>query len=91
MAELAKAFSHPARIAILQELIQQKTCICGDLVEVLPLSQSTVSQHLKELRAVGIITGEIEGPKTCYCINPEVWQEAQQAFGLLWEDYKRCC
>jgi len=71
LAEFARALAHPARIEILQMLAGQKTCICGDIVEVLPLAQSTVSQHLKELKELGIIKGEIDGPRSCYCINPE--------------------
>ena len=69
LAELAKALSHPARIAILNLLSQKQSCICGDIVLELPLSQSTVSQHLKELKAVGLITGEIDGPRVCYCLD----------------------
>lgn len=68
LAKLAKALGHPARIAIL-ELLKQQACICGDIVEELGLSQSTISQHLKELKEAGLIKGEIEGPRTCYCIN----------------------
>ncbi|OWY21716.1 ArsR family transcriptional regulator [Sphingobacteriales bacterium UPWRP_1] len=68
-AGFAKLLSHPARIAILQALAARQTCICGELVEVLPLSQSTVSQHLKELREGGLISGQTEGVKSCYCIN----------------------
>lgn len=83
IADLAKAFAHPARVAILQLLIQKKACVCGDLVEELPLSQSTVSQHLKELKRIGIIQGEINPPRVCYCINPPVWEEARQTFGAL--------
>ena len=70
LAELAKALSHPARIAILRILASRDTCICGELVEELPLSQSTVSQHLKALKEAGLIQGEVEGPKTCYCLDP---------------------
>jgi DNA-binding transcriptional ArsR family regulator len=76
-AQLAKALGHPARIAILQYLIRQQTCICGDLVDELPLAQATVSQHLKELKNVGLIKGEIEGTSVCYCINEPVWEEAR--------------
>ncbi len=65
----AKALGHPARVAILNLLIQKQSCICGDLVAELPLSQSTVSQHLKELKVAGLITGTIDGPKVCYCID----------------------
>ncbi len=76
-AQLAKVLGHPARIAILQYLIRQQTCICGDLVDELPLAQATVSQHLKELKTVGLIKGEIEGTSVCYCINGPVWEEAR--------------
>lgn len=69
LADLAKAISHPARIAILKTLAQKNMCICGEIVEVLPLAQSTVSQHLRELLAAGLIQGTIDGPKSCYCIN----------------------
>ena len=69
LADVAKALSHPARIKILKILTGMNACMCGDIVELLPLSQSTVSQHLKELKRVGLITGEIEGLKVCYCIN----------------------
>ena len=69
LAALAKALAHPARIAILKELARRQTCICGEIVEVLPLAQATVSQHLKELKNAGLITGEIEGVRSCYCIH----------------------
>lgn len=89
VADLAKALAHPARVAILQYLLVKKSCICGDLVEELPLSQSTISQHLKELKRVGIIQGTIEAPRVCYCIDPKVWQEALSTFqALLKSD---CC
>ncbi|MES2836066.1 MAG: metalloregulator ArsR/SmtB family transcription factor [Bacteroidota bacterium] len=71
LAEFAKAISHPARIAILRKLAEHGTCICGEIVEVLPLAQSTVSQHLKELLNAGLIKGELDGAKSCYCINEE--------------------
>ena len=71
LAEIAKVLSHPARIEILKVLTEKNLCICGEIVDLLPLSQSTVSQHLKELKRVGLIIGEIEGPKMCYCINKE--------------------
>jgi DNA-binding transcriptional ArsR family regulator len=77
LAALAKALGHPARIAILEHLLRHQTCVCGDLVNELPLAQATVSQHLKELKAVGLITGEIEGTSVCYCINEKVWAEAK--------------
>ncbi len=77
LSDIAKALSHPARISILKILAQMNVCICGDIVELLPLSQSTVSQHLKELKRVGLITGEIDGPKVCYCINNKVLEKAK--------------
>ena len=93
IADLAKAFAHPARVAILQMLIAKKACVCGDLVGELNLAQATVSQHLKELKRIGIIQGEINPPRVCYCINPAVWEEARQAFGTLIEsfDSASCC
>ena len=89
LAEYAKALAHPARIAILEYLLKHKSCITGDLVEELPLSQSTVSQHLKELKRVGIIQGTIEPPRVCYCIDEEVWQNAKSA--LLSILNQSCC
>jgi DNA-binding transcriptional ArsR family regulator len=77
IATIAKVLGHPARIAILEYLMQQKTCICGDLVDELPLAQATVSQHLKELKNAGLIKGEIEGTSVCYCINEQVWGESR--------------
>ncbi len=71
IADIAKALSHPARIQILKILSQMDVCMCGDIVELLPLAQSTVSQHLKELKRVGLIKGDFDGPKVCYCINPD--------------------
>jgi DNA-binding transcriptional ArsR family regulator len=82
-AEIAKALAHPARIAILKFLSEQKSCICNDIVEQLPLSQSTVSQHLKELKSIGLIKGEIDGPRVCYCIDRENWKKAKNIFGDL--------
>jgi DNA-binding transcriptional ArsR family regulator len=82
-ASYAKALAHPARIAILNLLIKKKTCICSDLVDELPLSQSTISQHLKELKSIGLIQGEIEGVKTCYCINVKEWDLAKKHLNAL--------
>lgn len=70
-AELMKALGHPARMAIIELLTQRDTCICGDITNELPLAQSTVSQHLKALKKAGIIKGEVDGVRTCYCLNPE--------------------
>ncbi len=69
LANIAKALGHPARIAIIEYLLQQKECVCGDIVSELPLAQATVSQHLKELKSAGIIKGNIEGNSICYCVN----------------------
>lgn len=69
-ASYAKALGHPARVAIIRILLKKNACICGELVEELPLAQSTVSQHLKKLKAAGLIRGEVDGPKVCYCVEP---------------------
>ncbi len=69
LAELAKAVGHPARVRILRLLIERNACVCGDIVDELPLAQSTVSQHLKQLQEAGLIQGEIDGPRVCYCVN----------------------
>jgi len=91
IADLAKAMGHPARVAILLYLIKKNSCVCGDIVDELPLSQSTVSQHLKELKRVGILQGEIEGTKTCYCIDPKVWKEMSGLFNGLIQKFKGDC
>lgn len=75
IALLAKAFNHPARVAILQHLFKINSCICGDLVDEIGLAQPTISQHLKELKQIGLIKGTIEGTSVCYCINSEKWSE----------------
>ena len=80
LSAFAKALSHPARIAILKVLAEKNECICGDIVEVLPLAQSTVSQHLKELKSAGIIYGEIDGPRVSYCIDETVWNKLSSSF-----------
>lgn len=93
-AKLAKALGHPARIAIIQYLAKANSCVCGDIVQELPLSQSTVSQHLKELKNAGLIKGTIEGPSVCYCINAEVWNKAKESFSGLFDSYSEdmsCC
>ena len=90
LSDIAKALSHPARISILKILAQMNVCMCGDIVELLPLSQSTVSQHLKELKRVGLITGEIDGPKVCYCINNKVLVEAKAKLEELFSQVCNC-
>lgn len=94
LAQLLKAIAHPARIAILQQIISANACICGDLVEELGLAQATISQHLKELKNAGIIQGTIEGVTVCYCIQPKTWQLLEQELGLFLGSYKNpdtCC
>ncbi|WP_405607364.1 ArsR/SmtB family transcription factor [Polaribacter sp. Asnod1-A03] len=80
LAKFAKALSHPTRIAILKYLENQSCCFTGDLVEVFPLAQSTISQHLKELKNVGLIQGELKPPKIKYCINQKNWNIAKSLF-----------
>jgi DNA-binding transcriptional ArsR family regulator len=94
IAAYAKALAHPARIAILQLLIKKQACICGDIVDELPLSQSTVSQHLKELKEAGLIKGEIEGKRICYCIDEKEWRHAESYLSQLFKSYvtgPKCC
>ncbi|MGE0560519.1 MAG: ArsR/SmtB family transcription factor [Flavobacteriales bacterium] len=94
LADLFKALAHPARIAILQLLIKKKSCICGDIVDELPLSQSTISQHLKALKTAGIIQGDISGVRTCYCINPTIWSEIDDLTKQFLNSYnhiEKCC
>jgi len=81
LSTLLKAIAHPARIAILQQIISANACICGDLVEELGLAQATISKHLKELKNAGIIQGTIDGMKVYYCIEPKTWSLLQKLFG----------
>ena len=90
LADLAKALGHPARVRILEILAQTPGCICGDIVAQLPLAQATVSQHLKELRRVDLIAGEISGPRTCYCLNTETLTRARAMFSDLFTGIG-CC
>lgn len=94
LAALLKVLGHPARIAILQYIIDQKACICNDLVEELGLAQATISQHLKELKSIGIIKGSIEGKSVCYCIEESVWKEFQKEFNSFFNQEVKvnpCC
>ena len=90
LAELAKALGHPARIAILELISQKGACFCGDIVEELPLSQSTVSQHLKAMKEAGILRGEIEGPHRCYCIDNKTCQDFLKLIAGMFAKAK-CC
>ena len=90
VARIAKALAHPARIKILKILGETNTCMVGDMVDLLPLSQSTVSQHLKELKQSGLIIGEIEGPKRCYCLNQEIIEKARNFINQLFGNICNC-
>ncbi|NGP75534.1 winged helix-turn-helix transcriptional regulator [Balneolaceae bacterium YR4-1] len=92
-AELAKALGHPARIAIIEILTRRNSCICGDITDELPLAQSTVSQHLKALKKAGIIKGEIDGVRTCYCIDEQACQELKELLGTFIKQIQteNCC
>lgn len=94
-SDLMKALAHPARIAIVEHLLKMNQCICGDIVDELPLSQPTISQHLKELKNVGIIQGNIEGNSVCYCINSNTIEELHEYFESilkkLAEKKDNCC
>lgn len=95
LAKYAKALSHPARIAIIEVLLKRQTCICGDIVEELPIAQSTVSQHLKELKEAGLIKGSIEGVTVCYCIDEKAWANASQFLQGIFGEFRSmkstCC
>ena len=94
IAQFAKALGHPARIAIIEFLLKTDSCICGDIVNELPLAQPTVSQHLRELKDAGIIKGNIEGNSICYCINDNIWKKFRSILNSLFESYdlkNKCC
>ena len=94
LATMMKALGHPARIAILQHLVKAQACICGDLVDELGLAQATISQHLKELKNVGIIKGTIEGTSVCYCIDSKIWDQYKSVFETFFVTYVNkddCC
>ncbi len=96
IAYSAKAFSHPARVAIIQHLLRTNACINGDLVQELGLAQATISQHLRELKEIGIIRGSIEGASVSYCIDPERWEEIRGQFNGIFDTYagpsnNECC
>jgi len=94
LAQMMKALAHPARIAIIQILIKSQACICGDLVDELGLAQATISQHLKELKKVGLIKGSVEGTSVCYCIDSKAWNLYRSALGSFFVNYinkDECC
>src|SRR5215212_4944894 len=82
LSRLAWALAHPARVKILR-ILRGRACVCGEIVEALPLAQSTVSQHLKTLKEAGIVQGEVEGPKVCYCIAPKALQRLKELVAAL--------
>ena len=83
LAALTKAIGHPARVQIIRLLVRRTACVCGDIVDELPLAQSTVSQHLKILKEVGLIRGEVDGPRICYCIEPRALRRLKALVGGL--------
>ncbi len=94
LALLAKAFAHPARIAILEYLLKSNQCINSDLVNELGLAQATISQHLKELKQIGLIQGTVEGTSMCYCINTEMWNVVKERMETLFDRHDpaaNCC
>jgi predicted transcriptional regulator len=94
LAKIAKVLGHPARIAILTHIINSNACICNDLVDEIGLAQATISQHLKELKSIGIISGAIEGKSICYCINKSKWLKIQQQLTQFFNSVKTnnsCC
>lgn len=94
LAVLFKVFGHPARIAIIQHIIKENACICNDLVDELGLAQATISQHLKELKSIGILQGTIEGKSVCYCIDEQKWNQIKADFELFFNQnvkVNQCC
>src|SRR5215211_4718113 len=94
LAQMLKALAHPARIAIIQQLVKANACICGDLVNELGLAQATISQHLKELKNAGLIRGTIEGTSVCYCIDEKTWKQYRAAFDAFFVAFNpgnKCC
>jgi DNA-binding transcriptional ArsR family regulator len=92
LAQFFKVLGHPARVAILQYISKQNACICSDLVDEIGLAQATISQHLKELKSINLLKGEVEGKRMCYCINVERWSEIQEQLNTFFNNAKsNCC
>ena len=90
LAATPKALAHPARLRVLEALSERGTCLCGEVVQVVGLAQSTVSQHLKVLREAGLVTGTVDGPRTCYCLAPDGLDRARAAFTALFDSLSPC-
>ena len=92
IARICKALAHPARVQIMRVLAERESCVCGDIVEDIPLAQATVSQHLKELKEAGLVQGTIDGPRVCYCIDAEGWNKAKELLnGIVALEPVNCC
>lgn len=94
LANIFKVLGHPARISILQHIINQKACVCNELVDELGLAQATISQHLKELKSAGLIQGSIEGKSVCYCIDEKVWNDYKEQINIFFKQSPQrtsCC
>lgn len=91
LARAAKVLAHPARVAILEHISRQESCICNDLVDVIGLAQPTISQHLNEIKKVGLLKGEFEGKNLCYCIDKEQWDALQELFQSFFSNVKQNC
>lgn len=91
LAGYAKALAHPARLEILRILVDRRSCVCGEVVEVLPLAQATVSQHLKALKEAGLVQGEVDGPRVCYCVNEEALERLGTELLAYVRSLSTCC
>ena len=92
LAKIFKVLGHPARVAIIQYIANQNACICNDLVDEIGLAQATISQHLKELKSIGLLEGEVEGKSMCYCVNIETWTTIQNQLNQFFNTTKsNCC
>lgn len=91
LASMAKALAHPARVAIMRTLAKRDACVCGEIVEALPIAQATVSQHLKELKNAGLVEGTVEGPSSCYCLNKDAVGDLARAMNAFFDELGGGC
>ena len=91
LSRWAKALAHPARVAILRTLAKRNACVCGEIVDELPIAQATVSQHLKELKNAGLVDGTVEGPSSCYCLNSKAIDEMAENLNALFDELRGGC